>query len=91
MESVKNLVVGEHRCLLKVIYKAFMQGSGHRNEIYVVAAVCKNRPKAVKLFFAVTQNIQGVVFLEQTGKRLTYKVEVLVIYCLGRTLEVDGQ
>ncbi len=82
VETVENLVVGEHACLCLVVHKALVEGAVYGGEGYVVAAVGENLAQAVELAFVFREDAHLVSIGDESGETVGDKVEVLVVYAL---------
>lgn len=89
VESVEDLMVGEHARARLVVDKAFVDGAEHRGEVDVVAPVGEYHFQAFDLLLAVAEYAQAVTVGEQSGERFADKLEILVVDSLRRAAEVD--
>ena len=86
VETVENLVVGEHAQMQIFIDKSLVHSAQHRLELDIVFAVVEDDTQTLNLFFAVAQNEDSVAFFQKTLKRVADEVEILVIDALWRAV-----
>lgn len=89
VEAVENLMVGEDADFGLMVYKAFMKCALYGLEVDFVATVGKDFAQSVELPGVVGEYEQPVALALEARERVGNQVEILVIYALGRTVEVN--
>ena len=89
MESVENLVVGEHAYFGGVVHEAFVQCAVYGLEVNFIATVGKDFAQTVELLRIIGEYVQAVSFGLEAYEGRAYYVEIFVVDSLRRAVEVE--
>ena len=79
METVENLMVGEHAAAGEMVHESFVERAFHGGEFYLVAAVGEDVAQSLELFFGVGEDVDCISVVDEAGERFGYEVEVFVV------------
>lgn len=90
MKTVEQLVIGETADFQLVVGKTTVNGFIDSCKRYIFFPIFKDGMDAGRLFFYITQNVQGITFFQILLESRTYQVEILVEDWLYLRLEIDS-
>ena len=87
METVENLVVGEHTPAGVVVHESLVHSAAHVVEGDVVATLGEDGAQALGLLLRIGEYHDCVALLFQLAERVGYQVEILMVEPLGSAVE----